>query len=87
MPTILNKSLKREVTIKGNPYVLTISPEGFKIVPKGKRKGQEILWSAIVNGDAALATALNASLKYGPEEAAAHLASHPDMGARHKHQE
>jgi hypothetical protein len=87
MPTILNKSLKREVTIKGNPYVLTISPEGFKIVPKGKRKGQEILWSAIVNGDAALATALNASLKYGPEVAEGHLASHPNLGAPQKHRD
>lgn len=67
MPTVLNKSLKRELTIKGDQYVLTISPESFKIVPKGKRKGQEIMWSAIVNGEAALATALNASLKYGPE--------------------
>ena len=69
MPTVLNKSLKRELTIKGDQYVLTISPESFKIVPKGKRKGQEILWSAIVNGEAALATALNASLKYGSEDA------------------
>jgi hypothetical protein len=68
MPTVLNKSLKRELTIKGDQYVLTISPESFKIVPKGKRKGQEIMWSAIVNGEAALATALNASLKYGSED-------------------
>jgi hypothetical protein len=63
MPTVLNKSLKRELTIKDEQYVLTINPEGFKIVPKGKRKGQEILWSAIVNGDAVLATALNASVQ------------------------
>jgi hypothetical protein len=63
MPTVLNKSLKRELTVKDEQYVLTITPEGFKIVPKGKRKGQEILWSAIVNGNAALATALNASVQ------------------------
>jgi len=85
MPTVLNKSLKRELTIKGEPYVVTISPEGFKIVPKGKRKGQEILWSAIVNGEAALATALNASLKYSPETADSHTASHPNVGAPRKH--
>jgi hypothetical protein len=32
-------------------------------VPKGKRNGLEIAWKDLVNGDAALATALNASLK------------------------
>jgi len=69
MPTVLDKTLKRELTIEGKPFVVAISPQGFKIVPKGKRKGQEILWSAVVNGDAALSTALNASLRHGPDVA------------------
>lgn len=69
MPTVLDKTLKREVTIEGKSFVVAISPQGFKIVPKGKRKGQEILWSAVVNGDAALATSLNASLRHGPDSA------------------
>jgi hypothetical protein len=43
--------------------MLSISPEGLKLVPKGKRNGLEIAWKDLVNGDAALATALNASLK------------------------
>jgi hypothetical protein len=43
--------------------MLTITPEGFKLVPKGKRKGQELSWDAVVSGEAALATALNASLQ------------------------
>jgi hypothetical protein len=43
--------------------MLTISPAGLKLVPKGKRKGQEIAWSALVSGEAALAAALNASLQ------------------------
>jgi hypothetical protein len=30
-------------------------------VQKGKRKGVELQWAAILNGEAALATALNAS--------------------------
>lgn len=68
MPTVLDKTLKREVTIDGKQFVVSISPQGFKIVPKGKRKGQEILWSAVVNGDAALATALNASLDDQPDD-------------------
>lgn len=62
MATKLEKPLKREIAIEGKPYMLTISPEGLKLVPKGKRKGQEIAWSALVSGEAALAAALNASL-------------------------
>jgi len=62
MATKLEKPLKREVTIDGQPYMLTISPEGLKLVPKGKRNGLELGWKALVSGEAALATALNASV-------------------------
>ena len=63
MATKLDKPLKREIQVEGAPYMLTITPEGFKLVPKGKRKGQELSWRSLVSGDAALAVALNASLK------------------------
>ena len=63
MATKLEKPLKRELEIEGKPYMLTIGPEGMKLVPKGKRKGHEIAWKDFVSGQAALATALNASLK------------------------
>ena len=63
MATKLDKSLKREIEIDGKPYMLTLSPDGMKLVPKGKRNGLEIAWKDLVSGDAALATALNASLK------------------------
>ncbi len=62
MATKLDKPLRRELAIDGEPYMLTISPEGLKLVPKGKRKGLELAWQALVSGEAALATALNASL-------------------------
>ena len=62
MATKLDKALKREVNIEGGPYMLSISPEGLKLVPKGKRKGLELAWKTLVSGEAALATALNASL-------------------------
>ncbi|HZS69592.1 MAG TPA: hypothetical protein VFA72_20970 [Burkholderiales bacterium] len=62
MATKLDKPLRRELAIDGEPYMLTISPEGLKLVPKGKRKGLELAWKALVSGEAALATALNASL-------------------------
>jgi hypothetical protein len=63
MATKLEKPLKRAIQVSGKPYVLTITPEGFKLVPKGKRKGQELSWEAFVSGEAALAVALNASLE------------------------
>ena len=63
MATKLEKPLKREIEVEGKPYMLTITPGGLKLVPKGKRKGQELAWSALISGEAALATALNASLQ------------------------
>ena len=62
MATKLEKALKREVQIGEQPYMLTIDPQGLKLVPKGKRNGLELAWTALVGGDAALATALNASV-------------------------
>jgi hypothetical protein len=63
MATKLDKALKREIEIDGKPYMLTLTPQGMKLVPKGKRNGLEIAWKDLASGDAALATALNASLK------------------------
>ena len=62
MTTKLNGSLKREIDIDGSPYVITLAPDAMTIVLKGKRKGLELRWSELVSGEAALATALNASL-------------------------
>jgi hypothetical protein len=63
MTTKLDKTLKRELDVNGAAYILTISPEGLKLVPKGKRKGQELSWKDLISGEAALAAALNASLR------------------------
>ena len=68
MTTRLESALKREIDIRGRPYTLTISPEGFNLAPKGRRKGHQLSWDAIVSGDAALATALNASLAIGADD-------------------
>jgi len=58
----LDKALRREISIKKLPHVLTIDPNGFKLTRKGRRKGIEIAWKDLVSGDAAMAVALNASL-------------------------
>jgi hypothetical protein len=60
--TKLEGELKRALIIDGKPYTLTLSPDGLKLTEKGRRNGQELLWKDFVSGQAALATALNASL-------------------------
>jgi hypothetical protein len=73
MTTKLNSAFKRELDVNGEKYTLTLAPDGFKLVQKGKRKGIELQWTQLVNGEAALATALNAStlgaarMGHGPE--------------------
>jgi hypothetical protein len=62
MATPLNKTLRRQINVKGQDYIVTLSPDGLKITLKGKRKGLELTWSDLVTGDAALAVALNASV-------------------------
>lgn len=60
--TPLDKPLRRELQVGDTAYTLTIAPEGLKLVEKGKRKGIELAWKALVSGDAALAAALQASV-------------------------
>lgn len=66
MITKLAGPLRREIAIDGNPYVVTLTPTGFILTQKGRRKGFEMDWSAFVSGDVALASALNASLRQAP---------------------
>ena len=65
MATKLNKQLKREIDVDGKPFMVTLSPQGLKLTEKGKRLGRELTWKDLINGDAALAAALNASLTQG----------------------
>jgi hypothetical protein len=48
---------------------VTLTPAGIKVAAKGRRKGIELTWEALVDGDAALAVALNASLHERPAQA------------------
>jgi hypothetical protein len=61
--TKLEGELKRALMIDGKDYTLTISPDGLKLTEKGKRLGQQLAWKDLISGEAALATALNASLR------------------------
>jgi hypothetical protein len=61
--TPLDKPLKRELRIGEAVYTLTLDPEGLKLTEKGRRRGIALAWKDLVSGDAALATALQASLE------------------------
>lgn len=60
--TPLDKPLRRALDIEDRAYTLTLDPHGLKLVEKGHRKGLKLAWRDLVNGDAALAVALQASL-------------------------
>ena len=60
--TKLEKPLRREISIDEAAYIVTLSPAGLKLTPKGKRKGLQLAWKDMVSGQAALANALSASL-------------------------
>ena len=60
--TKLDKPMRRELQIGDQVYTLTVGPDRLKLVEKGRRNGIELAWSALVSGDAALATALQASV-------------------------
>jgi hypothetical protein len=61
--TKLEKPLKRELNLGGEPYILVITPDGLKLTQKGRRKGLELAWKDLLSGDAALASALRASVE------------------------
>ena len=75
MTTKLNAPFKRELDLNGEKYTVTLSPEGLKLVQKGKRKGIELPWTSLINGEAALATALNASI--APPNRSQQMAGNP----------
>lgn len=63
MTTILDKELKRQVTVNGVDYTVSLDPDGLRLTGKGKRKAEvQLSWRDLLSGDAALAVALNASL-------------------------
>ncbi len=62
MTTRLDKAIKREIDYREVPYTVTLSPQGLKIVEKGKRKGREMSWEELIGGSVALAHGLQSSI-------------------------
>lgn len=59
--TPLDRPLRREITIDGKAYTVTLDPFGLKLTKKAHRNGVELRWLDLLNGDAAIAAALNAT--------------------------
>ena len=83
MITRLEGPLRREISIDGRPYVVTISPTGMLLAEKGRRKGFTMEWSAFVAGEVALASALNASLAAAPRPRPARDGDDPRAAPAH----
>jgi hypothetical protein len=50
MATKLDKTIKREIELDGQPYTVAVSPTGVKLTQKGFRKGREMTWRALWAG-------------------------------------
>ena len=62
MTTTLDKPLRREIDVEGQAYTVVLDAQGIKITRKAHRRGVELKWTDMINGDAAVAAALNASV-------------------------
>jgi len=47
MPTKLDKTIRREVEIDGEPFTVTVSPEGLRLAKKRFRSGVALSWKAL----------------------------------------
>ena len=63
MTTVLDRQLKRQITVDDRDYTVAVDPDGMRLTGKGKRTPEvELRWRDLVSGEAALSVALNASL-------------------------
>lgn len=65
MSTKLDKTIRREIEIDGEPFTIAISPEGFRLTKKRFRSGVALSWKMLWARNADDATASAAS----PDEA------------------
>ena len=47
MATKLQRTIRREIIIDGEPYTVAISPDGLRLTKKRFRSGVEMSWKAI----------------------------------------
>src|SRR5437763_1508056 len=47
MPTKLDKTIRREIEIDGEPFTISISPAGFRLSKKRFRSGVALSWKSL----------------------------------------
>lgn len=47
MPTKLDKTIRREIEIDGEPFTISISPEGLRLTKKRFRSGVALSWKTL----------------------------------------
>ena len=47
MATKLEKSIRREIEIDGEPFTIIVSPEGFRLTKKRFRSGVALSWKSV----------------------------------------
>jgi hypothetical protein len=62
MPTKLDKTLKREILVRDQPLVVTLTPDGVTLTEKGHRKGKTFTWYDLWSGGTELSQQLQASI-------------------------
>jgi hypothetical protein len=65
MSTKLDKTIRREIEIDGEPFTIAVSPEGFRLTKKRFRSGVALSWKMLWARHAGDAAAVAAS----PEDA------------------
>jgi len=81
--TVLDKELKRQVTVDGVDFTVVVDPEGLRLTGKGKRRPEvELRWRDLLSGEAAMAVALNASLAKPHRAPTPETARSPDRSSK-----
>jgi hypothetical protein len=52
-----------DVELRGQPYVLTVTSDSFTLARRGRREEIELPWTAFLDEDAAMMSALHASMR------------------------
>jgi hypothetical protein len=47
MATKLDKTIRREIEIDGEPFTITVSPDGFRLTKKRFRSGVALSWKML----------------------------------------
>jgi hypothetical protein len=55
MTTKIERPIRREIEIDGEPYTVLITPQGVRLTRKRFRSGKAVSWKAILEGRPAAA--------------------------------